>query len=73
MAYRCVESDQSRDCESTKWVNVTSINNFISLNDLISWTKYEMQIKAYNRLGESPVTINFATTEETGMPKLRLS
>ena len=68
IALRCIGTDKTRDCATSKWTNLTATTNSAEIYSLTSWTKYEIHITAYNKLGESPANVTFATTLETGMP-----
>ena len=67
IAFRCIETMTTRECRTTSWTNQSVNSTGFRIKGLPSWTKYEIRIKGYDKVGESPENVTFATTLETGM------
>jgi len=65
VAFRCTATSKTRDCVSSMWTNLTLTKSSTTIYGLMSWTKYELRITAFNQVGDSPVNISFTTTLET--------
>ena len=64
-----MQTNATRDCSDTDWKNKTVLDtskHTITVNGLISWTKYEIAISVYNTAGASPEQSLIFTTLETG-------